>query len=93
MRFWVELKDHVPNKQTVTSLLRCLTRNKLITNQCAVAKAWQPLQKEILGVCSYGDLFEQMFGTEFLTYCFDNDHGTKVDDSKKCEIFEYCHEY
>ena len=22
MRFWVELKDHVPNEQTVTSLLR-----------------------------------------------------------------------
>ena len=46
MRFWVELKDHVPNGQTVTSLLRFNTfnRNKLITNQCPVAKAWQPLQ-------------------------------------------------
>ena len=27
MRFWVELKDHVPNGQTVTSLLRFNTFN------------------------------------------------------------------
>ena len=46
MRFWVELKDHVANGQTVTSLLRFNTfnQNKLKTNQCLVAKVWQPLQ-------------------------------------------------
>ena len=54
-------------------------------------KSWTEEKKSWVFVLS--DPFEQMFGTNFLTYCFDKDHGTKVDDSKKCEIFEYCHEY
>ena len=54
-------------------------------------KSWTEEKKSWVFVLS--DLFEQMFGTDFLTYCFDKDHGTKVDDSKKCEIFEYYHEY
>ncbi|XP_027039505.1 uncharacterized protein LOC113667843 [Pocillopora damicornis] len=48
-------------------------------------KSWTEEKKSWVFVLN--DLFEQMFGTNFLTYCFDKDHGTKVDDSKKCEIF------
>ena len=49
MRFWVELKDHVPNGQIGRHYcgLTRLTRNKLMANQCPVAKASQPLQKII----------------------------------------------
>ena len=54
-------------------------------------KSWTEEKKSWVFVLN--DLFEQMFGTNFLTYCFDKDHGTKVDVSKKCEIFEYYHEY
>ena len=48
-------------------------------------KSWTEEKKSWVFVLN--DLFEQMFGTNFLTYCFDKDHGTKVDDFKKCEIF------
>ena len=48
-------------------------------------KSWTEGKKSWVFVLS--DLFEQMFGTNFLTCCFEKDHGTKVDDSKKCEIF------
>ena len=39
------------------------------------------------------DLFEQMFGGDFLKYYYDNKHGTKVDDSVTSTLLEYSHEY
>ena len=47
-------------------------------------KSWTEEKKSWVFVLS--DLFEQMFGTNFLTYCFDKDHGTKVDDSKNVKF-------
>lgn len=39
------------------------------------------------------DLFEQMFGGDFLPYYYDKEHGTKVHDRVTCNLLEYCHEY
>ena len=39
------------------------------------------------------NLFEQMFGSNFLTYCYDKDHGTRVKDTVTCSILEYCHDH
>lgn len=34
-----------------------------------------------------------MFGSDFLTYCYDKDHGTKVKDKLVADVLEYCHEH
>jgi len=39
------------------------------------------------------DLFEQMFGSDFLTYFYDKDHGTRVNDKLVAGLLEYCHEH
>ena len=39
------------------------------------------------------NLFEQMFGSDFLTYCYDKDHGTRVEDTVTSSILEYCHDH
>ena len=33
-----------------------------------------------------------MFGTDFLTYSYDKDHGTEVDEKVTSSILEYCHD-
>lgn len=39
------------------------------------------------------NLFEQMFGRDFLTYYYDKDHGTRVEDTVTSSILEYCHDH
>ena len=39
------------------------------------------------------NLFEQMFGSDFRTYCYDKDHGTRVEDMVTSSISEYCHDH
>ena len=39
------------------------------------------------------NLFEQMFGNDFLTYIYDKEHGTKVDDKVVACILEYSHDH
>ena len=34
-----------------------------------------------------------MFGSDFLTYCYDKDHGTGVEDTVTSSILEYCHDH
>ena len=54
-------------------------------------KSWTDEKKTwIIVVC---DLFEQMFGTDFLKYDYEKDHGGKVDDGLSSSLLEYCHEY
>lgn len=54
-------------------------------------KSWTTEQKTwVIVVC---DLFEQMFGSDFLSYHYDKVHGTKVDDKQTSRLLEYCHEH
>lgn len=39
------------------------------------------------------DLFEQMFGSDFLVYHYDKEHGTKVEEKVCSSILEYSHEH
>ena len=39
------------------------------------------------------DLFEQMFGGDFLSYIYDREHGTKVAEHVTSSLSEYCHEH
>lgn len=34
-----------------------------------------------------------MFGRDFLTYYYDKDHGTRVEDTVTSSILEYCHDH
>ena len=34
-----------------------------------------------------------MFGNDFLSYCYDKHHGTRVDDTIAASILEYCHDH
>ena len=34
-----------------------------------------------------------MFGSDFLTYCYDKDHGTRVEDTMTSSILEYWHDH
>ena len=54
-------------------------------------KSWTEEKKTWILVVA--DLFEQMFGGDFLPYYYDKDHGTKVDDKATSKLLEYCHEY
>ena len=44
-------------------------------------------------IIAVDDLFEQMFGSDFLTYYYDKDHGTRVEDKLVADVLEYCHEH
>lgn len=39
------------------------------------------------------DLFDQMFGGDFLKFKYDKDHGTKIDESVAANILEYSHNH
>ena len=54
-------------------------------------KSWTVEKKAWIIVVD--DLFEQMFGSDFLTYCYDKDHGTKVKDELVAAVLEYRHEH
>jgi len=54
-------------------------------------KSWTEEKKAWIVVVD--DLFEQMFGSDFLAYCYDKDHGTKVKDKLVAGVLEHCHEH
>lgn len=54
-------------------------------------RSWTGAMKTWVQVINY--LFEQMFGSDFLTYCYDKDHGTRVEDTVTSSILEYCHDH
>ena len=39
------------------------------------------------------DLFTQMFGSGFLLYTYDKDHGTRISDEVSLSVLEYDHEH
>lgn len=39
------------------------------------------------------NLFEEMFGSDFLTYYYDKDHGTRVEDTVTSSILKYRHNH
>ena len=53
-------------------------------------KSWTEEKKN--WVLAVSDLFQQMFGTDFLTYSYDKDHGTVVDEKVTSSLLEYCHD-
>ena len=54
-------------------------------------RSWTGAKKTWVQVIN--NLFEQMFGNDFLTYCYDKDHGTRVEDTVTSSILEYCHDH
>jgi len=54
-------------------------------------RSWTGAMKTWVQVIN--NLFEQMFGSDFLTYCYDKDHGTRVEDTVTSSILEYCHDH
>ena len=53
--------------------------------------SWSEEKKAWIQVIT--DLFEQMFGGDFLKYKYDKDHGTKVDEELAASILEYSHKH
>ena len=53
-------------------------------------KSWTEEKKN--WVLAVSDLFDQMFGTDFLTYSYDKAHGTVVDEKVISSLLEYCHD-
>lgn len=54
-------------------------------------KSWTEEKKN--WVLAVSDLFDQMFGTDFLTYSYDKEHGTVVDEKVISSLLEYCHDF
>ena len=53
--------------------------------------AWTEEMKQWILVTA--DLFDQMFGGDFLKFKYDKDHGTKIDGSVAANILEYSHNH
>lgn len=53
--------------------------------------AWTEEKKQWILVTA--DLFDQMFGGDFLKFKYDKAHGTKIDESVAANILEYSHNH